>query len=55
MPLKMPSASISSAMAYIEMPDEKRVMMLNEIAFSARVFSSKRILRYSGTLRGLEP
>src|ERR1019366_1359610 len=37
--------------AYIEIPDENTVMTANASAFSARVFSSKRSLRYSGTLR----
>src|ERR1035441_2387370 len=36
--------------AYIEMPDENTVMTANASALSARVFSSKRSLRYSGTL-----
>ena len=45
----------SSPMAYIETPEEKTVMVANEIAFRPRVFSSKRIFRYSGTERACEP
>ena len=41
--------------AYIEMPDEKTVITANDTAFSVRVFSSKRSLRYSGTDRAREP
>ena len=41
--------------AYIEIPDENTVMPANVSAFSARVFSSKRIFRYSGTLRARLP
>jgi len=41
--------------AYIETPDEKTVITANEIAFSPRVFSSKRSFRYSGTDRAREP
>ena len=37
------------------MPDEKTVMVANETAFSARVFSSNRSFRYSGTLRARLP
>ncbi len=46
---------MSSAMAYMEMPEEKTVMMAKEKAFRARVFSSKRMRRYSGTERAFEP
>ena len=46
---------ISRAIAYIEMPEEKTVMKANEKAFKARVFSSKRSRRNSGTERALEP
>ena len=42
-------------MAYIEMPDEKTVITANEMALSARVFSSKRSRRNSGTDRAREP
>jgi hypothetical protein len=45
----------SLPIAYIEMPDEKTVITANETAFSARVFSSKRSFRYSGTERAREP
>ena len=41
--------------AYMEMPEEKMVMTAKENALKARVFSSKRILRYSGTERALLP
>jgi len=37
------------------MPDEKIVMSAKEQALNARVFSSKRSLRYSGTERAREP
>ena len=51
-----PSTSCSSRpSAYIEMPDEKTVMTAKVMAFSARVFSSKRSLRYSGTERARLP
>ena len=43
------------AMAYMEMPELKTVIMAKEQAFSARVFSSKRMRRNSGTDRALEP
>ena len=46
---------MSLAMAYIEMPEEKIVMVAKEMALSARVFSSKRSRRYSGTERAREP
>ena len=46
---------IRRAIAYMEIPDEKTVMMANEIAFSPRVFSSNRSLRYSGTERARDP
>ncbi len=46
---------MSSAMAYIEIPEEKIVMNANEKALTARVFSSKRMRRNSGTLRAFEP
>ena len=39
----------------MEMPEEKTVMTAKETALKARVFSSKRSLRYSGTERALEP
>src|SRR5437762_8969804 len=45
------SVWISLAMAYIEMPEEKIVMVAKEMAFSPRVFSSKRSRKYSGTER----
>ena len=45
----------SSAIAYIEMPDEKTVMPAKVMALRARVFSSNRILRYSGTERAFDP
>ncbi len=41
--------------AYMEMPEEKMVMTAKEKALKARVFSSKRIFRYSGTERALLP
>ena len=46
---------ISLAIAYIEMPEEKIVMIANEIAFRPRVFSSNRSRKYSGTDRAREP
>ncbi len=55
MPWKRPRVWMSSAMAYMEMPEEKTVMMAKEKALTARVFSSKRMRRYSGTERALEP
>ncbi len=36
-------------MTYIEMPDENSVMTAKETALRARVFSSNRSRRYSGT------
>jgi hypothetical protein len=45
----------SFPMAYIETPEEKIVITAKETALSARVFSSKRSLRYSGTDRAREP
>ena len=46
---------MSSPMAYIETPDENTVMMANDTALKARVFSSKRRRRYSGTDLAREP
>ena len=46
---------MSFAIAYIEMPDEKIVMMAKEMALSPRVFSSKRSRKYTGTDRAREP
>ena len=43
------------ARAFIEMPDANTVITAKAIEFSARTRSSKRILRYSGTERALEP
>ena len=48
-------AWINRAMAYIEMPELNTVITANEHAFSARVFSSKRMRRNSGTLRAFDP
>ncbi len=45
----------SFAIAYIEMPDENTVIKANETALKARVFSSNRSRRYSGTERAREP
>ena len=45
----------SSPRAYMEMPDEKIVITAKEKALKARVFSSKRSFRYSGTERALLP
>src|SRR6185312_8443863 len=45
----------SSAIAYMEMPEENTVITAKEIALSPRVFSSKRSFRYSGTDRAREP
>jgi hypothetical protein len=45
----------SRPMAYMLMPDEKRVMTAKEIALRPRVFSSKRRRRYSGTDRARLP
>ena len=39
----------------MEMPDENTVITANVTAFSARVFSSNRSFRYSGTLRARLP
>ena len=51
-----PSSSESSApIAYMVMPDENTVITAKVRALKARVFSSKRSLRYSGTLRAREP
>ena len=41
--------------AYMEMPEENTVMPAKVSALRARVFSSKRIFRYSGTLRARLP
>ena len=41
--------------AYIETPEENTVITAKETALSPRVFSSKRSLRYSGTLRARLP
>ena len=41
--------------AYIEIPDEKTVITAKVAAFNARVFSSKRSFKYSGTLRARLP
>src|SRR5690242_4793277 len=38
-----------------DMPDENTVITANETAFNALVFSSKRMNKYSGTLRALLP
>ena len=46
---------MSRAMAYIEIPEDITVMMAKEKALIARVFSSKRSLRYSGTERAFDP
>ncbi len=51
-----PSTSSSSlASAYIEMPEEKTVITAKVMALKARVFSSKRSFRYSGTDRARDP
>ena len=51
-----PSSSDSSApIAYMLMPDEKTVITAKVSALKARVFSSNRSFRYSGTLRAREP
>jgi len=42
-------------MAYIEIPELNTVIAANEQAFSARVFSSKRSRRNSGTDRAFDP
>ncbi len=49
------SSCSSLAIAYIEMPEENTVINANETALNARVFSSKRRRRYSGTDRAREP
>ena len=49
------STPSSSPIAYIEIPLENTVIAANVIALNPRVFSSKRILRYSGTERAFEP
>ena len=54
-PSKTCSTWISRAMAYIEIPELKTVITANEQALSARVFSSKRRRRNSGTLRAFDP
>ena len=36
-------------------PEEKTVINAKEKALTARVFSSKRMRRYSGTLRAFDP
>ena len=45
----------SRASASMEMPEANTVITANESAFSARTGSLKRIFRYSGTERALEP
>ena len=51
-----PSSSESSApIAYMLIPDENTVITAKVSALNARVFSSNRSLRYSGTLRAREP
>jgi hypothetical protein len=55
MPWRSPRVWIKSAIAYIEMPELSTVMMAKEKALTARVFSSKRRRRYSGTERAFEP
>ena len=54
-PSKTCSAWISRAIAYIEMPELNTVITANEQALRARVFSSKRRRRNSGTERAFEP
>jgi len=39
----------------MDMPDEKIVIAAKDTAFSVRVFSSKRSLRYAGTERARDP
>ncbi len=55
--LKFQPSRVSSSLAraYREMPEEKTVMTAKDTAFRARVFSSYRSLRYSGTERAFEP
>ena len=51
-----PSSRLNSfPIAYIEIPEEKIVITANVAAFSVRVFSSNRSLRYSGTDRARDP
>jgi hypothetical protein len=51
-----PSSSCRSLpIAYIDTPEENTVIAAKEIALSPRVFSSKRIFRYSGTDRARDP
>ena len=51
-----PSITLSSTdIAYIEVPDEKIVITAKETALRARVFSSKRSFRYSGTDLARDP
>ena len=45
----------SSASAYMEIPDEKTVIMAKAKALNPLVFSSNLSFRYSGTDRALEP
>ena len=42
-------------MAYMEMPEENTVITAKEMALKARVFSSKRSRKSSGTERAREP
>jgi hypothetical protein len=54
--MSQPSSRLKSfPMAYMETPEEKTVITAKEHALNARVFSSKRSRRYSGTLRAREP
>ena len=54
--MSQPSSSWNSRpMTYIEMPDEKIVITAKDTALSARVFSSNRRRRYSGTECALLP
>ena len=48
-------AFMSSAMAYMEMPEAMTVMIAKAKALNPRVFSSNRSFRYSGTERAFEP
>ena len=51
-----PSTSWNSKpSAYIEIPEENTVIAAKVIALNARVFSSNRSFRYSGTLRARLP
>ena len=51
-----PRSSRSSApIAYMLMPEENTVIVAKVSALNARVFSSNRSFRYSGTLRAREP